>query len=381
MEYYVDRLEKIFNQGLITDKLKLVYAEINALLPSVKRISLALYDEACDTLKTYTQHNDGDNPLQNYQSRLGDSSSLQNIAKSGHPRVLNDLSIFKLVNKRHTKKIREQGYKSSYTYPITHHGRFYGFIFVNSVEVDTFTRTSLEKMSPLIHLIAAFTIIELDAIKILAATVNTALEMTHHRDPETGQHLSRMARYSRLIASELSDKYDFSDELVEHIFLFAPLHDVGKIAVPDSILLKPGSLTNQEFQLMKTHTTKGVEIIEKTLKNYHLEHMRYTDVLKNIILCHHEKMDGSGYPNGLMGDGIPIEARIICVADIFDALTSERSYKVAWTNEEALAEIKKMSTTDLLDPECVNALKSNITKIRRIQELFSDNDMRNVIAI
>lgn len=377
MEHYIDRLEGVFERNLVTDKLKLVYNEINTNISSIERIALALYDKKCDTLKTYTYHSDTDNPLSNYQSKLSESESLQQIVKSGHSRVINDLAIFDDIKKRHTIEIKNLGFKSSYTYPICNQGVFYGFIFVNSRHTNAFTSSVLERISPLIHLIAAFTMMELNAIKLLTATVNTALEMTHHRDPETGQHLARMARYSRLIAKELADKYNISDELIEHIYLFAPLHDVGKIAIPDNILLKPDKLTPQEFEIMKTHTKKGVEIINNTLKNYHLENMLYTDVLRNIIEHHHEKIDGSGYPNGLLDRDIPIEAKIVCIADIFDALTSDRPYKDAWTNDKAFAELERLKDTEL-DVDGVNAILNNRVAIERIQLLFQDNVMSYV---
>jgi HD-GYP domain-containing protein (c-di-GMP phosphodiesterase class II) len=372
MEHYVDRLERIYHQELFTDKLKLVYEEINSKVPSIERISLSLYDKECDTLKTYTHHSKAENPLSNYQAKLSDSESLQEIAKSGQPRIVNDMSIYEFVKKRHAVEIKTQGYQSSYTYPIFNKGNFYGFIFVNSTSLNTFNETILENILPLVHLIAAFTIIELSAIKVLTATVHTAVELTHRRDSETGQHLARMARYSRLIAMDVAEKYDLSDEVTEHIYLFAPLHDVGKISIPDEILFKPLQLTGAEFELMKTHTTTGLDIINKILKNYHLDNMQYTDVLRNIVKHHHEKMDGSGYPDGLVADDIPIEARIVCVADIFDALTSERPYKKAWPIKDAFDELERLKGKEL-DADCINALINNREVIEQIQDLFVDD--------
>lgn len=374
MEHYVDRLEGIYHQELFTDKVKLVYEEINIKFPSIERISLALYDKECDSLKTYTHHSKAENTLSNYQAKLSESKSLKKLADSGKPRIINDLSIYDLVQKRHAIEIKELGYHSSYTYPIYNRGVFYGFIFVNSTQKNTFLEPVLEIILPLIHLIASFTIIELNSIKALMATIDTAIDIFHHRDPETGQHLARMARFSRLIASEVAGQYNLSDEVIEHIYLFAPLHDVGKIAIPDSILFKPIELTTTEFELMKTHTTKGLEIINKILKNYNLHSMEHTDILRNIVKSHHEKMDGSGYPDNLKANEIPIESRIICVADIFDALTSKRSYKNAWSIDDAFTELEQIAGT-ALDADCVYALVNNRKAIEQIQALFVDDDI------
>lgn len=379
MEHYVDKLEKIYHQKLFTDKVKIVYEEINSKFPSIERISLALYDKEYDTLKTYTHHSKAKNPLSNYQSKLSDSESLGEIVKSGKPRIVNDLSIYDLVQKHHAIEIKKQDYKSSYTYPICNKGNFYGFIFVNSTQKNTFLESVLEIILPLIHLIASFTIIELNAIKALIATIDTIIELTHFRDPETGQHLARMARYSRLIAMKVADQYNLSDEVIEHIYLFAPLHDVGKIAIPDNILFKPLQLTKPEFELMKTHTTKGLEIINKILKNCSLEDMEHTPVLRNIVKSHHEKIDGSGYPDGLKENKIPVEAKIVCVADIFDALTSDRSYKDAWSIDDSFAELERLAST-VLDTDCVNALLNNRDAIEQIQKLFVDDDISSAHA-
>ena len=371
MSRYEDKLKQITREEQIGNKLKLVYQEINSKFNFIERISLALYDSDCDSLTTYIHCTSDGDPLSRYQSRLSDSESLQEIANSGNPRIINDMSVLDSVKKHHTDQIKKYGFKSSYTYPIYNKKQFYGFIFINSSQRNAFTDNVLEMITPLIHLIAALTVIEFSIINSLTSTVKTALVMSHHRDPETGEHLDRMARYSRLIAMNIAQKYNLSDETIEHIFLFAPLHDVGKIAIPDKILLKPGKLTDEEFDLMKTHASKGLEIINSILDNYQLDGMQHTEVLRNIIKSHHEKNNGTGYPEGLAADEIPIEARIIAVADVFDALTSKRSYKEAWSIEEAFVELKRISN-DELDSDCVDALLNNRESIERIQSLFVD---------
>ncbi len=164
-----------------------------------------------------------------------------------------------------------------------------------------------------------------------------------HRDPETGQHLLRMANYSKLIARELN----LSEAEQELILEAAPMHDIGKVATPDAILLKQGKLTDEEFFVMKQHAQTGYSILcdsDSTLIN----------TAAIMALSHHEKFDGSGYPNGLKGEEISLYGRIIAVADVFDALTSSRPYKKAWSLEDAAQFLKKQSSIHF-DPKCVDA--------------------------
>jgi len=222
------------------------------------------------------------------------------------------------------------------------------------------------------HLIAMMIVNELSSIKTLSAALRTTSHLTHIRDPETGSHLDRMSRYSRLIAMELAKNYKLDDDYIEHLFMFAPLHDIGKIGIPDRILLKPGPLTAEERKVMQSHALLGREIVDNLLANFMLEGINHIDVLRNIAESHHEAVNGTGYPYGKEGDEIPLEARIVAVADVFDALTSKRPYKEAWSNADAFATLKQLAG-QTLDQECVNALISNEAEIEAIQRLFHED--------
>lgn len=181
-----------------------------------------------------------------------------------------------------------------------------------------------------------------------------------------------MSRYSRLIARQLAESHDLTDEYIEHLFLFAPLHDLGKVGIPDDILLKPARLETTEFEVMKTHTVLGQQIIDHLIENYSLSGVSDITMLRNIALYHHQAIDGSGYPEHLKKDEIPLEARIVAVADIFDALTSRRPYKEAWSNDDAFAKIQTLPSLTL-DPECVAALVHCRPNIESIQQRFQEN--------
>ncbi|MDE1943353.1 MAG: response regulator [Betaproteobacteria bacterium] len=180
------------------------------------------------------------------------------------------------------------------------------------------------------------------------------------RDAETGNHILRMARYSRLIAEGIGLPHARC-ELIE---MAAPMHDIGKIGIPDHILLKPGRLTTEEYDVMKTHPMIGYKILQESPSNI-------LNQGAQIALGHHEKYDGSGYPLGLRGNEIPLEARIVAVADVFDALTSIRPYKKAWMNEDALGYLKDNSGKHF-DPACVDAFLTQFNKITLVQEQLRD---------
>ena len=197
--------------------------------------------------------------------------------------------------------------------------------------------------------------------------------MAHYRDPETGGHLDRMERYSKIIATHLADKYNFNDEIINTLGFYARLHDIGKIGIEDSILLCPQALGKKQFETMMSHATKGYNIIQKIVANFHFEEIDNIDMLYNIVHFHHEAWDGSGYPNGLSGENIPIEARIVSLVDIFDALTSKRPYKEPWPFNKAIAEIEKLAGSKL-DPGCVKVMIDTQQQFKEICKHFHEND-------
>lgn len=371
--FHEDALSRLNEDAPLSDKLADVHRFVRGHMPFVARIAVALYDATTDTLKTFAHSSTDANPLPFYEATLGASRSLQEIVARRQPRVVNDTELYGDLA-RHSTQIRSGGFGSSYTLPIFRSGEFLGFLFFNAHEKDAFNDASLHFFDLLGHLLALMVIDGLAVPKALVATVRTATGLAQHRDFETGAHLDRMAHYARVIAREIAPKYGLDDADVEHIFLFAPLHDIGKIAIPDDILLKKGKLSTDEFEVMKTHTVKGHEIIDEMLENFHLDGTSHSKVLRNIALYHHESMDGQGYPYGRKGDDIPIEARIAGVADVFDALTSIRPYKPAWSIDEAFQHLIE-NADSRFDRDCVAALVKHRATIERIQAQFAENDV------
>lgn len=358
--------------GTLKQRLVAAHQTVKKDLPFVARIALTLYSPETRVLKTYLHSSGDDDPISHYQALLDNAPSLKEILKRGRPRVVNDLLTFEKDTHEHTQRIGRQGYAASYTLPMFNNGDFVGFIFFNSYETDVFTEKAMQELDLFGHLIALMVINELSSVHALSAAIKTTGHITHLRDPETGSHLDRMSRYSRLIALALADRYELDDDYIEHVFMFAPLHDIGKIAIPDNILLKPDRLTEDEMSVMKTHASRGQEIIDDLLQNFGLENVGHVDILRNIAVCHHEAVNGTGYPEGKCGKAIPLEARIVAVADVFDALTSRRPYKEAWSNQQAFTALQKMAG-EKLDKDCVEALLALQKEIEEIQRQFKED--------
>ncbi len=195
-------------------------------------------------------------------------------------------------------------------------------------------------------------------------TIVCLAKAAEHRDPETGAHILRMSHYSALIARRLGLSADQQDLLLAA----APMHDIGKVGTPDMILLKPGPLTAQEFAVMKQHTRIGWEVLRAN-------NSPLLQKAAEIAHTHHERWDGRGYPQGLAGEAIPLFGRIVAVADVFDALTSVRPYKEAWTIEAARQYLEEESGRHF-DPACVDAFLGDWPEVLAIRERFVDEALR-----
>lgn len=366
-----DNLNELHQNISLGNKLELTHATLRAQLPFIARIAAALYDDKTDLLKTFVSSSNETEPLEHYQAKLSEAPSLMEIVLKKQPRVVNDLALFRHGSHEHTRRIGLQAYRSSYTMPMYVHGTLFGFLFFNSHETEPFTEETLRQIDPYGHLIALTIIHDLSRMQTLMSTIKTARDMAHLRDDETGAHQDRMSRYARLIARKVADRHGLSDERIEKIFIFSVLHDIGKIGMPDQILLKHGKLSDDEFAEMKAHTSKGRQIVDQMVANFNLDTLPDIDILRNIAELHHETMDGSGYPHGRRGEDIPIEARITAVADIFDALTSRRPYKKAWSNDDAFGLLQNLGGSKL-DPDCVNALVECRNEVEQIQLRFRE---------
>jgi putative two-component system response regulator len=200
---------------------------------------------------------------------------------------------------------------------------------------------------------------ELEKAKV--EIINRLMAAAEYRDDDTGQHIQRMSHYAYLVARALK----LPESECEAILRASPMHDIGKIGIPDAILLKPGKLTPEEWQIMMSHTTIGGQLLSNSSSEL-------LQLAESIALTHHEKWNGMGYPRGLKGEEIPLPGRIVAVCDVFDALTSERPYKKAWEVERALEVLRADSGTHF-DPQCVEAFFQVLPDIMEVKNSFAES--------
>jgi len=200
-------------------------------------------------------------------------------------------------------------------------------------------------------------------------------KLAESRDPETGEHLDRMREYCRLLAQDLAKGADYAAIIdktyIDNIYAASPLHDIGKVGVPDAVLTKPGKLTDEEWVIMKTHPIIGAE----TLREVDREHPGNAFIQTGIEIAaaHHEKWDGSGYPYGLSGKDIPLSARILALGDVYDALTSKRCYKEAMSHDKAVGIIAEGEGKHF-DPDVVRSFMKINEEFIRVREYFQDSE-------
>ncbi len=356
----------------LNERLGALHSHLRRAVPPVDRMAVALYDPEMDLLKTFVNSTVGGEPLAAYQYKLADSPSLTALKAEGKARVIDDIGKTLTADTEHTRWVKSMGYRSSYTVPIFYQGAFEGFLFFDSCQPAAFTPEVVAQLEIYINLIMLMVSNELTTVRALIGSVQVARDFTSLRDEETGAHLERMSRFCRLIARGLAKSHNLSDEFIEQLFLFSPLHDIGKVGIPDAVLRKPGSFTPEERQTMESHVQLGSRMVDRLIEDFDLGTVAGITILRNLVAFHHEFLDGSGYPHGAVQADIPIEARIVTVADIFDALTSKRVYKEAWDIDRALATLDHMAAEGKVDPACVAALRGDKREAREIIERFGE---------
>ena len=348
----------------ISEQLARIHSRVIAAIPEVNRIACALYDAESDQLTTYVDSTLQGKPLTGYQFRLSDSASLSRIAETGQTRYLAHLQEAIDRGRAHSRWLLDEQYQASVTVPMYKRGQFIGFTFYNSFLPEAFPASVREDLEAYAALIA-------DAIVTSELPVRILERIARLRDSETADHLSRMGAYCRLIAQELGSQGLLDDERIQDIYLLAPLHDIGKIAIPDAVLLKADEFTADERRTMQKHVEAGLSLLDD-LNGLCAFSPQRLECLSRIIGEHHERLDGSGYPLGLAGDEISMEGRITAVADVFDALVSERIYKPAWSEEDAVMELQRLVDAGQLDASCTDALLLNLPHTHAVRRLYRD---------
>lgn len=254
------------------------------------------------------------------------------------------------------------------------HGERHGaYLVVFQAGADgVFSPAETTAMAVFAELLAGSLERAVEAMEAMRLATEVAHEFARLRDFETGNHLERVSAFTRMVAEGVAERWGLSRRDIEQISLFSRLHDIGKVGIPDAILLKPGRLEPEEMAVMRTHVRKGLEILHRVLDEHRIPEQPATRLMANLIRTHHERLDGSGYPDGLRGEAIPIEGRIVAVADVFDAVTSTRPYRTSASVAEGLALLHQLAHQGQLDPDCVAALAAQPQQLEEVVARYRD---------
>ena len=359
----------------ITEELYELHQTLLDQWPHLVRIAVALYDDQTGMLHTFVRSDQSQLFLNHYSAPLNEIPSLSEVAANGKPRIIKDLSVLNEARTEHSQVI-SQNFQSSFTEPFYFNEALLGFIFYDATQVNYFDEHLTNQLTAYTRLMEALVTSDVLPVKTLTALVETTKEVTRLKDAETNKHLIRMASYMEIIVIELAEKFGFSDEQIEYMWFYAPLHDVGKLAIKDEILMKPGKLTVDQYKTMQTHVNEGLMFLETIEKNFKFQPLHHINILRDLIGAHHERWDGSGYPLSLKGEAIPIVGRIAAVADVFDAVSSDRVYRQAWPIEKALNYLIQNKGI-LFDPICVDAFIKNKDKVLAVSKKYQETSEIN----
>lgn len=375
----LELIERINSSGSFSETLNYIYESFSHYLPyTYIGIALLKEDEPKHLVASYgigdEYHPGLAKELLNHDVLLH-KTSLDNIMQTLKPRVINDLDEYFKTHEmqEYSRIIMKHGIKSSITVPLQANGIPLGFIFFSSNQKNVYKSRHIEYLKLIGNSIALSFEKNIFSEELVYSSVLALAKLSEARDEDTGAHLTRMSHYAGVLAKALSKTNRYKDiinqEYIDQIIKFSPMHDIGKVGVPDKVLLKPGKLTHDEFEVMKTHTLYGANVLGEAEKNLKRSGRSLFKMGISIALNHHEKFDGSGYPNGKVGEEIPLEARIVAVADVFDALRSRRPYKEPFTLEDTL-KILNEGKGKHFDPFIVDIFIENLDEMLEVEYLY-----------
>lgn len=375
--WLISTIQNINNNDNFNDILQYMYSSFSAFLP-LNHIGIALigdddivslaYSIADDSMRSISDQ------LLSTKVHINDTS-LHGILDSGKPRVINNLEGY--VNSKtqsyYNRILLDSGVRSSITIPLKINNSAFGFVFFSSNQRDAYNEEHAQFLEVLADSIAISFNKNILINEILYGNSLALAKLAESRDNYTGEHLTRIKTYSWMIAKFLSVGSKYKDtmdyQFIQDIEKYSELHDIGKVAIEDGILLKPGKLTQEEFEIMKKHTIYGGRVLREADASIKKGQNKIFRMGIEIAECHHEKWNGCGYPFGLKGEMIPISARIVAVADVFDALTSVRPYKKAMDFEESFAIIED-GKGESFDPEIIDVMVKYKMAFRDALEVF-----------
>lgn len=359
----------------LNQKFTAIHQRMQAHHALIERVCFVLYDPCDHLLKTYA---DSTHPCLSgfhFQSPISSLPALKPCLESRTHAVFADLN--ELRSCSFVRHLLEQGYHSSMVWPVFSAKQFRGFIFALSSHVGAFDKQDFTHLTPYLNMLQTAVLAEFELVSALLNKAHAVVARSPIYQRESSAHKQRMAAYCELIATGLAERYDFDDEWIEHLSLFSQFHDIGKVMLPPELLCKQERLTREEVVQLQSHIEHGEKLLEQFANQLgELEHPTI-ELFAQVIAHHYEFLDGSGYPRQLKAEAIPISSRIVCVANIFDALTSHKPYKQAWSIPYAMIELGKMVAEGKLDGECVNVLREHQAALKAIVDRYPERDPKD----
>jgi len=378
INHLINLIENMSKNSTFEEILEYIYNSFSPFIPYTY-IGIALFRNNNKTLVASYGITDASmkgkpNKLLGKQVNIKETS-LEKVISSGEARIINDLEAYTADKplKEYNRIILENGIRASITLPLKLGKEPVGVIFFSSNRKNVYNEEHTRFLKTLVNSISISFEKNIYVNELIYSSILALAKLAESRDEDTGEHIERMKVYSRAITQFLFDSNKFMDilspEYINDIERFSPMHDIGKVGIRDGILLKPAKLTVDEFSEMKSHTVKGGEVLRAADENMEKMGKGLFGMGIEITEGHHEKWDGSGYPYGKKGKEIPLSARIVAIADVFDALTSKRPYKEPFSFEESFSSIVEGSGKQF-DPEIVAVFVANKEKIRHIYDSF-----------
>jgi len=359
-------------QHLLNRQLASIQERIKVHLPKLDKVCFALYDTREHLLRSYADSSSLSLSLIHYEAPLSSLPYLKKCIENRTATILSDIE--SLHPSPYISSLIEDGFQSSVAIPTFIGHQFRGFVFLNSHQKDAFCHSGIELVKPYLNMLEATIFSEYQLVHRLVDKANKLIARSPVYQRESISHKQRVSSYTNIIALELADRYDFDDEFVEHLTLFSQYHDLGKVKISPELLCKQQALTTEEITKLRGHILYGEELVEEFIEECDASEHRSAQLLREVISFHYEFLDGSGYPRQLSGGAIPISARIVCVANIFDALTTHKPYKQACSVPYALLELEKMVYDNKLDADCVNALRDRQHQLKAIIHRYPERD-------
>lgn len=373
-ERLIQQFSELVNRQYVMDEIIDHLLENTQNTIGADRVGIAFYDSSRRVLTAeYGAANYDTLYLNIGYSTILKNTSLEKVVTSRQGFIDNDvLATFEKKPNSHTLTLLvKEGIRANMAIPLVMNDDVFGIVFFSSLQQGHFTGEHYALGKQLIYEITG-ALNRSYLMKVFMNRITMAFaRLVDKKDIETGEHLNRMVRYSVAIAESLKEmnraSHKVDQKMIFDIERNAAVHDIGKVATPDYILKKPGRLTEEEFEIMKEHTTVGAEIFRNLNEELSTFSRRFFGVAETIVRSHHERWDGSGYPDGLSGEAIPLVARIVALGDVFDALTSKRIYKKAMSFNDSVALIASEAGKQF-DPVVVEAFINDLKKIRTIYD-------------